>query len=317
MRGRHARGRIAVSIGIGDADDAKASSPLLTVTESLPVPQFNDWDADGRPDILLRTAEKLHVWIQRPTGFLPAPSASYPIPVVLDKERMLDISHSAHVIDLNRDRRADCVFIVGNASAEDIRAQLLVYVQGAGGKGPRATTPEAPLFGPRGFPQQLIGLGGFVAAPSFSDVNQDGYPDLALATFEPDLIDAIRSRGGNLDLGFSVFMNEAGTLSSRASLQTTITLKARSIERGREFLQARFVGDLNRDGMRDLLVQDDPQQIRILPLLRRGGQLSLGTESLWSLTLPSEAKLYFVDDRSSGSELFFLGRRDSIHVRFP
>ena len=44
-----------------------------------------------------------------------------------------------------------------------------------------------------GRPSSLLVFAGFVADPTFRDLDGDGYPELVLETLRPDLIDQIRS----------------------------------------------------------------------------------------------------------------------------
>ena len=298
--------------GGGVESDAR---PLITVAESVPAPQLADWDGDGDLDLIARTASQLHVWVQGEGRTFPlTPTLSFPIPVVVDRERQLDISYSAHVTDLNGDSRADCVFIAGNRRANEVRTQVLLYVQGSKGRGPAATTPEAPLFGPAGIPATLLQLAGFAGFPQLEDINGDGRPELSITTFRPDLIDAMRAQSAkSIDIGWSIFINRGGSFQRRADVQSNLTLKAPDLDGAQALLLTRFMPDINGDGLRDVLVQDSPRRLKLLALRRQGRAITRADEPLWEFTWGFEATVHAA--AKTHPELVIRGREKLLHVR--
>ena len=121
------------------------------MADSVPVPWAADWDGDGDRDLLALTSDHLLVWLQDPPRrFAPEPALSLELPVVGDLKRRLDVTFGAHVADLDRDGRADCVLLVGDYRTDAVRTQVLLYVQDP------ARSTEPPLFGEKGIPRQLL-----------------------------------------------------------------------------------------------------------------------------------------------------------------
>lgn len=317
LRNRNRRKNLELRVRAGSV--GAASGPLLQVTESVPAPQLIDWDADGDLDLVARTTSELHVWVQGADGFGEAPNASYAIPVVTDRERRLDISYSAHVADLNADRKADCLFIAGNRRAKDIRTQVLLYLQGHKGRGSAATTPDSPLFGARGIPAQMIQLAGFVGFPRLEDINDDGRPDLSLTTFRPDLIDAMRSQTAkSLDIGWSVFINRGGGFNRRSDLQSSLRLRAKDLDDAKELVLTRFFPDMTGDGIAEVLVQDAPRRLRMIALRRvRGGGVARSEDPVWEHTWNHDAKIILPRrGKDWQPELVIRGHQRLVHLRF-
>ena len=322
LEGRRARKGVEFRLRFGGSggDAMESQSPLLEVVESTPVPAFLDWDGDGDLDVMMRTTERLHVWLQGEARVFPEdPSLSMPMPVVADRERILDLSYSAHMTDLNRDGRADCVIIGGDQRSEDVRTQVLVYIQGADGRGAQATTPEAPLFGPKGLPQQALVLGGFAALPQLTDINGDGLPDLALVTFRPDLADTLRSSaGGRLELDFFVFLNRGGTFSPTADVARKVAVAADDLATARKFLSITFVEDLDGDGIQELFLQDAPDHARVFSPRRAGRGLSIGEEPWWDLSWDFNGAARLLPVRPGrGPEILVRGYSTVLHARKP
>jgi len=114
-RGGRGRGlRIDLGLGAGPGE----RGPLVQVDDSVPAPAWCDFDGDGRADLWALSARTLHVWRQDAEHRFPsAPSASYPLPVASERRLDLDVSYSAHAVDLDQDRKGDLVLLAGERAA--------------------------------------------------------------------------------------------------------------------------------------------------------------------------------------------------------
>ena len=287
---RSPRGGRRIELRFGDESDVRGPRALLSVSESAPAPQLIDFDADGRLDVLAQGTQKLYVWTQKPDGsFDAAPRFSFPLPVPVDRERELDASYSAHALDTGPDGRADVAIFAGDKRSSDVRTQLLLFVQGAG-RGAAQQTPEAPLFGPKNVPQQLLVLGGFVAGAVFEDLDGDRKPDLFVRAVRPDLIDQLRSASTEtIDADVYVYRNENGLFAKHPDLTWRVNIPLKDFD-----LTLSFIGDVNGDGLADLLVRDRPERLRVLPLQRGRDGLVLGETPLFEVSLDPKAKIRIV-----------------------
>jgi hypothetical protein len=288
-RGRRSETELSLShsVSAGVGDDQSLPSMLLSVTERTPAPQLLDWNGDGRRDLLAQSARSLHVWIQGAQGFADEVRRAFPLPVVADRDRRLDASYSSHAVELNGDGRGDCVIFAGDRQGE-VRTQALVFVQGAG-RGDAAQTPEAPLFGARGRPQDLLVFAGFVVRPDFADVDGDRRPDLVISGVRPDLIDQLRSISSeSIDTDLFVYRNLGAAFSRRPDLTLRLSVPIQSFEP-----TARFLGDVTGDGTSELLLRDRPEAVRLLMVRReRGSQgLSAVERPLFELAVRRDARL--------------------------
>lgn len=304
---------LAHSVGAGVDDELRLPSTLLTVVESVSAPQLVDWDADGDLDLLAQTQTGLHVFVQADRGFRPP--LSQRLPVEADRDRRLDASYSSHAIDLNADRRVDCVVFAGDSKKSEVRTQALVYVQGAG-RGDSAQTPEAPLFGPRGRPQDLLVFAGFVVRPDFVDVDGDGVLDLVISGVRPDLIDQLRSISSeSIEADLFVYRGTGRGFSRQPDLAHTLNVPLERFEP-----TARFVGDLTGDGTSELLLRDDPERLRVLMVRPpRGGKgpFEVIERPLFELRIHERASIELASGPVARlSDLLVLERSQVQHVRF-
>jgi hypothetical protein len=313
VRGRRTRRDLALEIGVREGDDESAGV-LVSVTESVPAPQWLDWDGDGDLDLWLQGSRHLHVWRQdRGDGFGEAPALSLELPVEVDQARRLDASYSSHAVDLDRDARADCVIFAGDKRSESVRTQGLFFTQAGGvsGDGP-------PLFGAAGRPRDVLVFAGFVSDPTFRDLDGDGYPELVLRSVRPDLIDQIRSASSeSIDADLFVYRNRRGVLSRQPDL-----VWRHSIPLQRFQLTAEFGGDLTGDGLSELFVRDRPDRLRVLLCQARGPREAalwqLHERPLWELAIPKQASVALMEPaRGRGAELVVLEEGQVTYVSFP
>ena len=137
---------IEISFGLrgGSADDGPRYGSLLDLQERVPTPILADWDGDGTLDLLAQTPRHLLVWKQTNGAFSAEPQVTAKLPVEEDFERAVDVSHATRVCDLDGDGRADLVIFARDKNSDDVRTQVLVYVQ-ARAKGQPPFGAEGPF----------------------------------------------------------------------------------------------------------------------------------------------------------------------------
>jgi hypothetical protein len=310
-----AEGSRRIELRFGDEEDLRLPRNLLSLKEHTPAPQLLDFDADGRLDLLAQGSTRLYVWTQPENGeFASEPRFAFPLPVPVDRERELDASYSAHALDTAMDGRADVAIFAGDKRSSDVRTQLLLFVQGAG-RGEAKTTAEAPLFGPKNLPHQLLVLGGFVAGASFGDLDGDSKPDLFVRAVRPDLIDQLRSASTEtIDADVYVYRNENGLFSKRPSVSWRVNIPIKDFD-----LTLSFLGDVDGDGLSDLLVRDRPERLRVLPLRRTREGLALLESPIFEMSVDPRARI-LIARRAGGqraADVFAIAKDQVQCLRFP
>ena len=292
VRGRRQRPNYTLELTEGEEETIGSRPAILAqASESVSSPHFADWDADGDLDLIVQTSHHLHVFTQERGRFAAMVAHTLELPVDVDAARRLDASYSAHAVDLDLDRRADCVIFAGDKRSEDVRTQGLFFTHAGAKEGP------AP-FGKDGRPSNLLVFAGFVSGPRFVDLDGDRYPELVLRAVRPDLIDQLRSASSKaIDAELYIYRNRRGVLSR----QPDVTWK-RTIPLERFQLTAEFCGDLTGDGISELLARDEPEKLRVM-LLRAQGSADKSTWSLfdkplWETAIHEDAAVEVVPPRS-------------------
>jgi len=301
--GRARREDGSFSIGLEIAEDEaedEGRGPLVSVDEHVPAPAWLDWDADGDLDLLLQTRTLLDVWIQDAGAFTEAPRLSLVLPVAAGRARELDVSYSAHAVDLDRDARADYAVFASDKASDDVRTQGLFYAQAAVETGP-------PPFGTEGTPASLLVFAGFLSNPQFRDLDGDELPELVVQTFRPDLIDQIRSAASeSIEIEMFVYRNKAGTFARKPELARRFDV---ALDDDEGELELEFLGDLTGDRLAELLVRERPDRVRVLSMRAASGRetgWTLLEKPLWELGIAKEARLEVVRPSASARPLLFV-----------
>jgi hypothetical protein len=311
VRGRRNSSELSIRLGSDDVDEdgQVASRVLVQVNESVPHAQWIDWDGDGKLDVLAQTSQHLHVWRQSANASFPeAPEFSLALPVQADRTRRLDASYSSHAVDLDGDKRADCVVFAGDKRSEDVRTQGLVFTQ-------RAVKDGPPLFGANGRPSDLLVFGGFVSSPTFRDLDGDGLLDLSLRAVRPDLIDQLRSAANeSIDAELYIYRNLGGRFSKQPDLMWRHSIPIKRFQ-----LTSSFCGDLTGDKLSELLVRDRPEELRVLMLRAapRGGAWSVLDRPLWTLKIDARADVELVETPGAKPRVLVIEPNQVLHVSFP
>jgi len=311
MKYQAERRRLRASITLG-ADYNEDTA--LAVQSVVPYPALRDWDGDGLTDVLAQTWNELLVWLQRKGGgFAENPDLAQELPLDVDQGRKLDFAFGSYAEDLDGNRKADCVILAGDRRSEDPRTQVLVYRQGVG----RDKTPSAPLFGPKGRPQQLLLVGGFTGLSDIKDVDGNGLPDLVLASLKMDAVDAIRAAAsGDLDAKLNVYLNRKGTLSRQPDLSHVVEVPIKGLRDVWTRITARFVTDLTGEGMRELLLRVEADRLVLYAVRSIRGKPIVLEKPLFELTVNKRAYLRVDEPPGKPVEILVLQKQTVLHVRF-
>lgn len=311
VRARATRRQITVAIQFGGGD-AAAPTELLSVEETVPAPQVADFDGDGRLDVLAQTRAHLHVWLQRTDrGFPEAPDGSYALPFAADRRRRLDVSYNALTADLDADRRSDVVLFAGDRNSDSLRTQVLVYTRKSG-------SASSPLFGDEGLPASALVILGFAGSPRLIDVDGDGRLDLTAGSMRLDALDAVAAAAkGSLEAELYVFLNRGGKFAREPDLTHAVTLQADGLRRGGERVLAQFVADATGDGVRDLLLRDEPTRLRLFMVRRAKDRLTVVNEPLFETFVAADAQVLVREPAGAPPEILVIEGGQVRHVRFP
>lgn len=282
--------------GFSFDSDRKGSGPWLSLSENVPAAQFVDWDGDGDLDVAFLTRDHLRVYVQEPRGTFRSDPVVLRSPVVGDRQRQLDVSYSARALDLDQDQRFDCVISAGDKRSDEVRTQVLVFLQRAVKAG------EAPLFGNAGVPAQVLVLDGFAKPLAIEDVDGDGRPDLVAGAVKPNLIDSLRTAASErIDAELYVYLNTRLGFSKRPDLTYRLSIQAGGLE-----FTARFVGDVTGDGVSEFVERAEKDKLRMHLVRKTNEGLTLIENPIFEMTLSEDSRVLLPERLAKGSMDFFV-----------
>jgi hypothetical protein len=294
---QHRRTNISVSNGSFSFDtERRGAGPWLSLSESVPAAQFVDWDGDGDLDVAFLTRDHLRVYVQEPRGSFRSDPVVLRNPVVGDRQRQLDVSYSGRALDLDGDKRFDCVISAGDKRSDEVRTQVLVFLQ-------RAVKPgEEPLFGKGGVPAQVLVLDGFAQPLALEDVDGDGLPDLVAAAVKPNLIDSVRAAASErIDAELYVYRNTKLGFSKRPDLTAHLSVQAGGLD-----FTARFVGDVTGDGVSEFVERAEKDKLRMHLVKKTPEGLTLIEKPIFEMPLAEDARVLLPARLEKGSMDIFV-----------
>ncbi len=289
-----------------------STDALVSIHHAVQVPQFTDWNGDGRSDIVTQTDDSLYVWRQTDADVLPhEPHLSLKLPIAVDAKKHYDPSRAQHVLDLNGDQCCDFILLTRDRDAKKFFTQILVYHNSGNSPAPGS------LFGTEGIPTQLIKVAGLPGKAQLVDINSDGTPDLSFVLFRPDLLDQVKTvTSKSIKLEFLAYFNTRGRFSRTPDIAEEMTVSLQD-EGHANFEPGRFWVDFDGDGLRDILVSDKKNHaaLRLLRQTRRG--IRLAKASVWEMTLPDHARLVTAaEGADEDSALLIVSSSQIDHVSF-
>jgi len=292
--------------------DALGNEPLVSVSHSIHVPLFAEFNGDGRSDIVTQTSNHLHIWQQGGTEpFQTHPNLSLKLPKEDDGDDVIDMGEKQYVVDVNQDKRCDFIMFTRDKSSKKVFTHILIYVNH------KDSDNRDTLFDEQGMPQQLIKIAGLPGEAQLDDINGDGYPDLSFVTFRPDLLDQVKTLASkSIELQFLAYFNVKGRFSRRPDITQAVHVSVDgSQSSGMD--HGRFLFDLNGDGLLDVLVREPRDHISLRLLRKSKDGIQISTDPAWGLAIPNGSNIVYEQTSHPTKPVLLIMDADQImHVRF-
>ncbi|MCP4450545.1 MAG: hypothetical protein GY809_03725 [Planctomycetes bacterium] len=287
------------------------SQPLVNVHHSTHVPLFTDFNGDSLYDIVAQTQNRLQVWQQGTSkAFHKEPTLSLKLPKDEQGNPDLDIAANQYVVDLNQDNRCDFILCTKDRTSKKLFTQILIYINH------KDSDHKDTLFDEQGIPQQLIKIAGLPSKAQLKDINGDGFPDLSFVTLRPDLLDQVKTLASkSIELQFLAYFNHKGRFSKRPDLTQAMYVHIGG-QGGSDEEQGRFLLDLDKDGLLDLLVRDTRKHIAIRLLRRTRNGIQISKAHAWDMTIPENARIVYEHTNTKKPVLLIVGSDQIMYVRF-
>jgi hypothetical protein len=251
-------------------DELPRFSNWISLRSSVPGFVLADIDGDGRRDLGALSSDTFSWWRQGSGAELSADAVRETYPLASAELRVVDLTRSVRIQDLNGDGRADVLaFAAGNL--EKNQTQALIWI-GSEENGKPVVFPGGKK------PSQALILDGLAQAVALRDIDGNGLPDLIVRALKPDLIDILRSAATQrIDLQMHIFLNQKGVLSRRPDFSWTESTQA-----GFSTALFELIGDITGDGFTEAVIRSTEDKARVVSFRKgRDGRLSMLEKPLW------------------------------------
>lgn len=271
----------------------------LQVAYRLPRIVIEDFNGDGRPDLLLPRQEYLAVYLQQPNGrFASTPSLTLFFAVRSAEERTRQHLLILKPVDVNRDGFVDVVItkVTGKLLEQKVTIMLFLHTQ----------NPAKPFSSQ---PTQTLSLDGFTPGVTIEDVNGDGKGDLFFSSVQVGLWDIIKNLLSNqVTIVTAIHLFRTNHYSIKPDFEEK-TDYAIDLSDGIRLqgVWPTLAGDFTGDGHKDLLIARD-RKVMIYPKRQNG---MLFAKPFTQTELPTSPYLQVVDVNGDGKDDLIFYQKES------
>lgn len=222
---------------------------FLTMTATLPSIHVEDFDGDGRSDLLVTSGDHFEYYLQDAGGGFPAhPTGAFDLTFFKEQLKGDQVqSVVADLVDVNGDHAVDMVVAYTHGDIgvfESIMTQVLVFFG-------RKDRPYGRV------PDQIINLSGVSIDPRTVDVNKDGCADLVVSSLRTDLFAGLKGaalKAVSVSYYIYLYDKEAGRYSESPDYSRDVSIPTKALEQGgSDVPRIYFEGDFDNDGMLDMV----------------------------------------------------------------
>lgn len=316
------RGRIAVpsSERFGPPMETRFLNRFLTYISTLQRVVAVDMNGDGRKDLVAYRHKGLAIFKQRPgCRFLEQPDTVKSLSVVekaAEQSKKKDAENNKDKFanvklalrDLNNDGRMDIVATktIGEIGVfESLRTQVLIFL--ATKDGIQDSKPD-----------RIINLKGLTLFPEFTDFNGDKDIDIVLSSLRMDLFTNVkRAITKSVSTTYTVYLYRGGprVYSKSADFERSVDAELELIEKQGQVRLSYFRGDINGDGLKDMVTIASKDTMNIVPAsvesgFFSGSYLDLKDSSGSELKIPTSTTLQIEDlDNDKKDEIIILYKK--------
>jgi hypothetical protein len=313
------RGKVGVPSRerFGPALETQFLNRFLTYFSRLPRVVALDMNADKRLDLVAYRSKGLSTFLQKNNGtFAEEPDSVMPLKIVEAASKKSkdggdkDVFENVQLAlkDLNGDKKVDIIATktIGKVGVfESLRTQVLIF-----------------LAGPKGLqnikPNRIINLKGITMFPEFTDFNGDKDIDIVLSSLRMDMFTNVkRAILKSVSTTYTVYLYTGGrrVYSKEPDFERSVDVDLDLVEKQGRVRLSFFRGDINGDGLKDMLTVSSRDTLKVIPALVKtsffsGKYLALDEDEGGELTVPTSPHLIIEDlDRDKKDEIVIIYRK--------